>query len=52
AAAGQTVFHLHFHVLPRYTGVDIRFHGKQVAHAQVLAEHAERIREALQMQPD
>jgi histidine triad (HIT) family protein len=52
AAAGQTVFHLHFHVLPRYDGVDIRFHGKQVAHAQVLAEHAERIREVLQTQPD
>lgn len=52
AAAGQTVFHLHFHVLPRYDGVDIRFHGKQVAPARMLAEHAERIREALQPQPD
>ncbi len=52
AAAGQTVFHLHFHVLPRYDGVDLRFHGKEVAPAEVLAEHAERVREALRAQSD
>ena len=28
ATAGQTVFHLHFHVLPRWEGVAMKGHGK------------------------
>ena len=28
AAAGQTVFHLHFHVLPRFEGEAMKGHGK------------------------
>jgi histidine triad (HIT) family protein len=28
APAGQTVFHLHFHIIPRYAGVDLVGHGR------------------------
>ncbi len=28
APAGQTVFHLHFHVIPKYEGVDLAGHGR------------------------
>ena len=45
--AGQSVFHIHFHVLPRYEGVDFRFHARDMADAKLLAEHAARIRSAL-----
>lgn len=46
-AAGQTVFHLHFHVLPRHAGVSLRPHSGKMADHAVLAEHAGRIRAAL-----
>ena len=47
-AAGQTVYHLHFHVLPRSTGVPLRAHSGQMADHAVLAEHAAKIRAALE----
>ena len=46
-AAGQTVFHLHFHVLPVKEGVAIRPHSGQMADHAVLAKGAEAIRAAL-----
>lgn len=44
AAAGQTVFHLHFHVLPRLEGVALRPHSGKMADHTLLAKHAEMIR--------
>ncbi len=47
AAAGQTVFHLHVHVLPMRTGDTIRPHTGDMADNTVLAKHAEMNRAAL-----
>jgi histidine triad (HIT) family protein len=45
--AGQTVFHIHFHIVPRYAGVGLRSHSRQMADQVLLADHAQRIRAAL-----
>ncbi len=47
AAAGQTVFHLHVHVIPRWEGVALRRHSGQMANVAQLQAHAEKIRAAL-----
>jgi histidine triad (HIT) family protein len=46
-AAGQTVFHLHVHVVPRRTGEALRPHGGKMADQALLAKHAEMIKRAL-----
>ncbi len=46
-AGGQIVFHIHFHVLPRWDGVPLRPHTGQMEKPEALAAHAERIRAAL-----
>jgi histidine triad (HIT) family protein len=46
-ASGQTVFHLHFHVLPRWTGVALKPPGGPMVSADALAPIAEKIRAAI-----
>lgn len=47
AAAGQTVFHLHIHVVPRHAEVALKPHGGPMEKPEILAAHAEKIRAAL-----
>ncbi|WP_417581912.1 HIT family protein [Pelagibacterium sp.] len=47
APAGQTVFHLHFHIIPMYEGVPLRPHTGETADQDELAAQAEKIRAAL-----
>ncbi|WHT42413.1 HIT family protein [Ochrobactrum sp. SSR] len=46
-ASGQTVYHLHFHVIPRFEGVALKPHTGQMEDAAVLSANAEKIRAAL-----
>ncbi len=47
AAGGQTVFHLHFHILPMKEGVPLKPHSVQMADHAILAEQARKIRAEL-----
>jgi len=46
-AAGQTVFHLHVHVIPRFEGVALKRHSDDMEKPEILAENADKIRQAL-----
>jgi histidine triad (HIT) family protein len=46
-AAGQTVYHLHVHVIPRTEGVPLRPHGTYKEEPGVLAEQAAKLAAAL-----
>ena len=47
AAAGQTMFHPHFHIIPRKEGVSMGPEGAKMADPGALAATAERIREQI-----
>ncbi len=47
AAAGQTVFHTHFHIIPRNGGLEMQFHAKDMAETHMLEKHAEKINHTL-----
>lgn len=47
AAAGQSVFHLHFHILPRWEGQALKPHVTEPADAATLRELAAKIRRAI-----
>ncbi|MDR1827960.1 MAG: HIT family protein [Methylobacteriaceae bacterium] len=46
-AAGQTVFHLHFHIVPRYAGEVLTHHASEQVGEDVLEQQAERVRTVL-----
>lgn len=47
-AAGQTVFHYHVHLIPRYEGISLDLHGRRRADRAELDRVAERIRGGLE----
>jgi histidine triad (HIT) family protein len=46
-ASGQTVFHLHLHVVPRFDGVALKPHTGKMEDKAALAANAEKVRRAL-----
>jgi histidine triad (HIT) family protein len=47
SAAGQTVPHVHFHVIPRHAGLELKLHAAEAADTTQLREFAERIKAAM-----
>jgi histidine triad (HIT) family protein len=46
-AGGQTVFHLHYHVIPRHDGVPLKTHSGKMEDGAVLAAQASTLKTAL-----
>jgi len=47
AASGQTVFHTHVHVIPRFDGVPLKPHAGKMEDPEILADNAFKVKAAL-----
>ena len=46
--AGQSVFHVHFHIIPKSAGADFRLHAREMEKPEKLKAIAEKIKAALE----
>ena len=47
SSAGQTVFHLHFHILPRFDGLEFSLHAREMQDMETLENQAAQIKRFL-----
>ena len=47
SAGGQSVFHLHYHVIPRFDGIPLKPHSGKMEDTAVLAANAAKLKAAL-----
>ena len=47
SAGGQSVFHLHYHVIPRFGGIPLKPHSGKMEDTAVLAANAAKLKAAL-----
>lgn len=46
-ASGQTIYHLHFHIIPRFDGVPLKPHSGTMEDQGVLSANAQKLRDVL-----